>query len=123
MRRRRLGFTEVLARSLTVAGAVYAVVLAYAVPQALLDDGRGHQGGAGTSSLSQSLGDPTWESAHGRRWPGCRALADWDPTRLPSTLVVVRRDGGEERMTLREVRRRTGTATTGDDVWPIGACR
>ncbi|HEX6249499.1 MAG TPA: hypothetical protein VFZ64_16640 [Nocardioidaceae bacterium] len=122
MHRRQLSFTELLTRALTVSGVVYALVFLYAVPAALVDGVRGSAERSGASSFSRTLGDPGWDRAHARRFPDCVALAEWDPTAVPSTLIVVRRNRDVERMDLREASRRAGSPSAADDVWTIGAC-
>lgn len=124
MHRRRRTLVEHVSRSLTVAGIAWAAVFLYVAPAALLADigsppsrlGRG-------SELSPTRAHLAWTDAHGRRYPNCVAVTGWSTTRAPTALVVVRRNGDLQRMSLGEAHRRAVSASAADDVWTIGACR
>jgi hypothetical protein len=124
MRRRQKTFGELLTRSLAVAGLLYAVVIAYAVPTSLLAEvpGRPSPSVPGANPLSRTTDHPTWKPAHAERFPGCVDMARWEASAVPSTVVVVRRRGDLQRISFDEAFRRATSASAADDVWTIGAC-
>ncbi len=123
MRRRQRTFAELLTRSLAVSGLLYGLVIAYALPMSLAQSSETPARlGPDASSLSQVTGHPGWRRGYAHRFGGCVDIAKWADSEVPTTVVVVRRDGGLERMLFDEAFRRAKSATAADDVWTIGAC-
>lgn len=124
MHRRRRSFAELLTRSLATAGFLYALVLVYAVPASLLGGTPGRAGHASpdVSSLTRAADQPAWKHFHAARFPGCVDMARWQASDVPTTVVVVRRDGRLQRMTFGEAYHRATSSSAADDVWTIGAC-
>lgn len=124
MRRRQRTFAEQLSRSLTVAGLIYGLVIAYAVPATLMAPTAEQRIGLGpdASPLSGLTGKAWWKQRHADRFPGCVDMADWAHASVPETVVVVRRDGSLRRMSFEEAYRRARSVSAADDVWTIGAC-
>jgi hypothetical protein len=124
MRRRQRTFAELLTRSLAASGLLYALVIAYAVPATVIAGATGgpEPFGSGASSLTRVIDHPVWRPAHARRFPGCIDMARWTASIVPTTVVVVRRDGDLERMDFDEAFRRATSPSAGDDVWAVGAC-
>jgi hypothetical protein len=125
MRRRQRGFTELLTRSLAASGLLYAFVIAYAVPATLFFDSPSRPAPArpGASPLSLETDLPAWRPTHATRFPGCVAMASWPGTAVPTSVVVVRRDGRLRRISFDEAFDRATSTSAADDVWTIGACR
>lgn len=123
MRRRQRTLSEFLARALAVAGLVYAGVATYAVPATLLsaDTGRTHVVDRG--EVRGHAPATRWTSAHARRFPGCGDMASWEGPTVPAIVVVVTRAGRAREMPFDEAYERARSASRGDDVWTIGACR
>ena len=124
MRRRQRSFGELVTRSLATAGLLYALVFAYAVPAYLLNHTADLQGPVrpDVSALTRPTAAPGWTRARAEQFPGCIDMAEWRASRVPATVVVVRRDGGLERMSFEEAYRRARSASAADDVLTIGAC-
>jgi hypothetical protein len=124
MRRRRRSFTELLTRSLALAGLAYALVIAYAVPATVFFDrpSRPAPSYPGASHLSQETDVPAWRPTHAKRFPGCVDMASWPGTDVPTSVVVVRRDGQLRRISFDEAFDRATSTSAADDVWTIGAC-
>jgi hypothetical protein len=124
MHRRQRTFAEMLTRSLASAGLLYALVFAYAVPASLLsktaDPGLGKA--PDLSALTPETDGTRWMRAHAARFPGCVDVAQWAARRVPTTVVVLRRDGALQRMPFDEAYRRATSASAADDVWTVGAC-
>lgn len=124
MHRRRRTLVELLTRSLAASGFVYAMVLAYVLPAALLNQQpvQPLHVRPAPSSLDQVTGLPKWKPAHAKRFPGCIDMARWSESQVPATVVVVRRDGDLARVHFDEAFRRATSSSAADDVWTIGAC-
>lgn len=117
------GFGELLVRSLVTSALLYAAVLGYAVPAALLAEEPGlptlHRfDGAGAGS-----GYPAWRPSYAEEFPGCVDMARWEGPGVPATVVVLRRDGALRRMPFETAFRRATSGNEADDVWTVGACR
>ncbi len=124
MRRRQRTFAETLARSLTVSGVLYALVTAYVLPVAMVSQGGDGRLGVRPDSGAggQVSGQPSWRRVHADRFPDCVDIARWAAGDVPSTVVVVQRDGDLRRMSFDEAYRRATSPSAADDVWTIGAC-
>lgn len=124
MHRRRRTLVELLTRSLAASGFVYAMVLAYVVPAALLshEPPQALRLRPAPSALDQVRTLPAWNPAHAKRFPGCVDMARWSGSQVPATVVVVRRDGNLARLHFDEAFRRATSPSSADDVWTIGAC-
>ncbi len=120
--RRRRTLVEHLSRSLTVAGLAWAVVVLYVAPPALLAD-IGEPPRGGESALSATRSHLDWTDEHARRFPHCVGVAAWSTTQVPASVVVLRRNGDLQRMSLGEALRRAESISAADDVWTVGACR
>ena len=124
MRRRRRTFAELLARSLVASGAVYAAVLGYVVPSALVLDAPGLSMPAGPCARTSSeVADrPEWKTGDAERFRGCVDMARWTEREVPDTVVVVSRRGRLARIPFDEAFRRATSPSERDDVQTIGAC-
>lgn len=122
MQRSQRTFLQLLTRSLAVSGLVYALVIAYAVPVTLAGqeaDGRLSLGEGARSSLRA---EPSWQPSHTRRFRDCVDIERWTSAHVPSTVVVVARDGALRRMSFDEAFRRVTSPSGADDVRTVGAC-
>jgi hypothetical protein len=124
MARTQRSFPEQLTRSLALAGLAYALVIAYVVPATLLVEQtrRPAPTHPGASPLS-ATDHPAWKRAHAKRFPGCLDIASWPGGDVPSSVVVVRRDGRPMKISFDEAFERATSASRADDVWTVGACR
>jgi hypothetical protein len=125
MHRRQRSFAELFTRSLAVAGLLYVLVIAYAVPVTLLFEAppRPAPSHPGASPLSQDVDLPPWRPSYATRFPGCVDMAAWPGVDVPVSVVVVRRDGRLSRISFDEAFARATSTSSADDVWTIGACR
>lgn len=125
MHRRQRTFAELLTRSLATAGLLYALIFAYAVPATLVGQSASPSDAArpDASALTRATDRPRWNHAQADRFPGCVDMAEWRALSVPATVVVVRRNGGLQRMPFDEAYDRARSASAADDVFTIGACR
>lgn len=124
MHRRQRTLVELLTRSLAAAGLLYGLIFAYVVPANLMAQQYEvpMRRAPHASPSSRVMDEPRWKPAHADRFPGCVDVARWPSETGPASVVVVRRNGDLQRMSLDEAYRRATSDSAADDVWTIGAC-
>lgn len=126
MRRRGRTLGYFVARSLAAAGVLYALVLAYVVPVALVAGpppaaDLDHPGDSTFPTVPPDR--TTWVPALERRFPGCEDMAEWSGEQEPATVVVARGDRKLAKVPFDRAYGRAREASATGEVRIIGACR